>query len=229
MKKISFAVLMMLLAGCISAQQATTTPATQELAKFKAKLMSADYRADIDELSRLKDEVAKLATDRDLGYLAQYWSGFASWRIAMNGANRQMKTEDQKMHLLKAATAFYSSIRLKEDFADSYAAADLVDGWLATVSMGANPDMVAVRERVYLSQALFTRANALDPQNPRVLWAKAAFLQFAPPPYQNIGRAIEVYKQMLDESERRGVDPASPFPDWGKPEALMSLAYAHSK
>ena len=33
---------------------------------------------------------------------------------------------------------------------------------------------------------------------------------------------------MIKEAEQRGVDPASPFPDWGKPEGLMSLAYAHS-
>jgi len=45
----------------------------------------------------------------------------------------------------------------------------------------------------------------------------------------NIARAIEVYKQMLEAAERTGVDAASPLPDWGRPEALMSLAYAHSK
>src|SRR2546422_4280154 len=64
---------------------ATTTAAAQELAKLKAKLMSADYRADIDELSRLRDDVARLGNDQDLGYLAHYWSGFASWRMAING------------------------------------------------------------------------------------------------------------------------------------------------
>src|ERR1700682_4071445 len=69
---------------------ATSTPTAQGLAKLKAKLMSADYRADIDELSRLRDEAARLGNDRDLGYLAHYWSGFARWRLAINGARPHM-------------------------------------------------------------------------------------------------------------------------------------------
>jgi hypothetical protein len=40
--------------------------------------------------------------------------------------------------------------------------------------------------------------------------------------------AIDGYQQMLKEAERRGTDAGSPLPDWGKPEALMSLAYVHS-
>ncbi len=213
-----------------SAQEGTTTPAALELTKLKAKLMSADYRADLDDLSRLRDEVARLGSDRDLGYLAHYWSGFASWRMAINGANHEMKAEDLKTHLQKAATGFYSSLRLKDDFADAYAAAALVNSWLATFYMGSNPDGVAVRERVSLSQALFARTSALDPENPRVLWAKGAFLLYAPESQGgNVARAIEVYRRMLEAAERRGVNAASPLPDWGKPEALMSLAYAHSK
>ena len=205
------------------------TPAAQELAKLKAKLMSADYRADIDELSRLRDEVAQLGNDRDLGYLAHYWSGFASWRMAINGVNHGMKAEELKTNLQKAATEFYAGMRLKDDFADAYAAAASVNSWLATFYLGSNPDMVTVRERASLSFALLNRASALDPANPRVLWTKGAFLQFAPAPYQNIARATEVYRQMLKEAERRGVNAASPLPDWGKAEALMSLAYAHSR
>jgi hypothetical protein len=96
--------------------------------------------------------------------------------------------------------------------------------------MGSNPDMVAVRERMSLSRALFSRANALEPDNPRVLWAKGSFLLFAPESQGgSVARAIDVYKQMIKEADRRGVNAASPLPDWGKPEALMSLAYAHSQ
>ena len=45
----------------------------------------------------------------------------------------------------------------------------------------------------------------------------------------SIPRAIEVYRRMLEAADRRGVNPGSPLPDWGKPEALMSLAYAHTR
>ena len=53
-----------------AAPEGTTTPAAQELTKLKAKLMSADYRADIDELSRLRDEVARLGNDREVARAA---------------------------------------------------------------------------------------------------------------------------------------------------------------
>jgi hypothetical protein len=63
-----------------------------------------------------------------------------------------------------------------------------------------------------------------------VLWAKGSFLLFAPESQGgSVARAIDVYKQMIKEADRRGVNATSPLPDWGKPEALMSLAFAHSQ
>src|SRR5262249_16041957 len=86
------------------------------------------------------------------------------------------------------------------------------------------------QERLALSQTLFERASALDPENPRVLWAKGAFLLYTPASQGgSTAGAIQVYRHMLEMSEQRGVTPASPLPDWGKPEALMSLAFAHSR
>ena len=193
-----------------------------ELAKLKANVMSADYRGDITELARLRDEIAKRRDDGNLTYLAKYWSGFASWRIAINGANHGLKTDELKTNLLNAAADFYSSMQLKDDFVDGYAAAALVNGWLCTFYV--QSDQVAFRERLALSQVWYTKATALDPKNPRVLWMKGAFKIYSPKP--DIAGALEAYQQMLAESEKRGVNAASPSPDWGKPEALMSLAFA---
>lgn len=185
----------------------------QDLPKLKAQVMSADYRADLKELARLRDELAKSPKD----YLARYWSGFASWRIAMNGANHGMKSDELQTNLESAAADFYASIQLKDDFADGYAAASLVNGWLAVFGSS--------RERIALSSMLLAKAKALDPKNPRVLWGVGAVYLYSP--NGSIPKAIETYREMLKEAEKRGVDAASPLPDWGKPEALMSLAYAH--
>ena len=38
--------------------------------------------------------------------------------------------------------------------------------------------------------------------------------------------AIEIYRRMSEVSPAVS-DASSPLPDWGKPEALMSLAFAH--
>ncbi|HYS54854.1 MAG TPA: hypothetical protein VER58_13940 [Thermoanaerobaculia bacterium] len=196
------------------------------MAKFKAKVMSADYRGDLPELARLRDELAQWPKDRELAFLARYWGGFASWRIAMNGANHQMPKEEQVVNLKNAASEFYRAMQAKDDFADAYAAAAGVNGWLANTYNGPTPDRPSMMERVYLAYALLTKATTLEPTNPRVLWIKGGFIQYAPG--GSVERAIATYKQQRDEAERRGVDPASPLPDWGKPEALMSLANAHS-
>ncbi|HUJ12514.1 MAG TPA: hypothetical protein VL284_01895 [Thermoanaerobaculia bacterium] len=207
----------------LAAPKIAATPATAsaELAKLKARVMSADYRADFDELARVRDELAGWPNDRDGAYLAHYWKGYASWRIAINGASHSMKGEDLAKNLKSAAADFYASIRLNVDFADAYAAVTMVNSWLGTFSMS---DPAALRERISLSQALLARAAALDPKNPRMLWARGAFLLY--PPASKTAEAIDTYKEMLAEAERRGEDPSSPLPDWGKPEALMSIAYA---
>jgi len=90
--------------------------------------------ADLAGLARLRDEVAPLEGDPALGYLAHYWAGFASWRIAINGASHQMSAEDLKANLQRAKVDFEASIQQKDDFADAHAAAFLrvPDGRLAS-------------------------------------------------------------------------------------------------
>ena len=197
------------------------------LVTAKPKLMSADYRGDLDELARLREEVLPLADDPALGYLAHYWAGFASWRIAINGANQGMSIPDLIANLEKAAANFETSIRLKDDFADGYAAAAGVNGWLGAFDMRNNP--AETPERIKKFWSLLNRATELGPDNPRVLWVKAVPLLVLPPDKGgNLNGAIELYRRM-DEVSQATSDAASPLPDWGKPEALMSLAFAHLK
>lgn len=196
----------------------------RHLVAAKPKLMSADYRADLEELARLREEVARLTDDAALGYLAHYWAGYASWRIAINGASRGMSTENLQAHLERAGTDFEASIRRKEGFADAHAAAAGVYSWLAAFYRN---DPAAMRERIEQSKRLLARAMELEPDNPRALWVKAAPLLFLPPEQGgNVSRAIEIYHRM-DEISPAATDAGSPLPDWGKPEALMSLAFAH--
>ena len=199
---------------------------TPDLVRAKAQIMAADYRGDLVELARLRAELDPWPEQQELAYLAAYWRGFASWRIAINGASRGMKSEDLANHLKVAAADLFTSVRLKQDFADAYAAASMVSSWLAGFSVATDP--AAAKERLSLARALQARAQALDPRNPRVLWARGAFLLFAPESAGgSIVRAIDVYREMLDEADRRPANATSPLPDWGKPEALMSLAFAH--
>jgi hypothetical protein len=106
------------------------TPAIRQLIAAKARLMAADYHADLAELARLRDQVALLGEDPATGYLVHYWSGFASWRLAINGASHGMSRDDLRTHLERAATELDAAIRLRDDFADAYAAAAGVNSWL---------------------------------------------------------------------------------------------------
>ena len=197
--------------------------AERRLVTAKPRLMSADYRADLDELARLREEVAPLADDPALGYLAHYWAGFASWRIAINGASRGMSAQDLEAHLERAGADFEASLRLRDDFADAHAAAAMAVSWLAGFH---SKDPAAMQEQWQKSRGLLKRARELEPNNPRVLWAVGATYLFSPPQYGgSLEHAVETYRRMLEVSET--TNAASPLPDWGKPEALMSLAFAH--
>ncbi len=210
-----------MLVACLHA-----VPRSQDLrlVTAKEKIMSADYRADLDELRRLRAEVLPVAGDPALGYLAHYWAGFASWRLAINGVNRGMSSEDLKSNLTAAAADFETSIHLRDDFADGYAAASLVKSWLASFHRG---DAAAVRELITSSRQMLARAKELAPKNPRVLWALGGSLLFTPVEYGgNPEHAIETYRRMVQAAEAER-PASSALPDWGKPEALMSLAYAH--
>ena len=66
----------LLLEACLQPAPVQPGPAAgdaaRHLAMMKPKLMSADYRADLEELARLREEVVPLADDPALGYLAHY-------------------------------------------------------------------------------------------------------------------------------------------------------------
>lgn len=198
----------------------------QVLVTAKPRLMSADYRGDLAELASLREQVLPLTDDPAVGYLAHYWAGFASWRIAINGANQKMGAEDLIANLEKAAASFESAVRLKGDFADGYAAAASVNGWLGAFDMSRNKS-TETPERIKKFWQLLERAKELEPDNPRVLWVQAVpFLILPPDKGGDLNRAIELYRRM-DAVSPAASDAGSPLPDWGKPEALMSLAYAH--
>jgi len=212
-------------AGCLHAR-ARPAPGTRpaaRLAEAKARVMTADYQADLPGLARLREELAPLRTDPDLGHLAWYWSGFASWRIAINGSSKGMAQPELKANLEAALLDFQAAIGAREPFADAHAAAASVVGWLAAFHGG---DGAAVREHLVRAVAFLARAKELEPDNPRVLWVEAAPYLFLPAERGgNPRRAIELYRRMLEVA--RPEDPGSPLPDWGRPEAHMSLAFAH--
>jgi hypothetical protein len=194
------------------------------LVSAKAEAMSADYRADLAGLAALRGRLTAFRDDPELGYLAAYWSGYASWRIAMNGAaSARMSRDELITNLERAAADFEASIATKDGFADAYAAAASVHGWLLTFYLD---DLAVRRPHAVAAARLLARAKELEPANVRVLWVEGGNLVFRPAAYGGDFEAgMAVYRTIV--ATAGPLEPDSPFPDWGKAEAVMSLAYGH--
>ena len=214
--------LLTLSAACAgSARKADTE---RRLLKAKAQIMAADYRANLAELARVRDQMVPLSDDPQWGYLARYWAGFASWRLAINGVNRGIAPGDVKAHLERAAIDLDAAINLRDDFADGYAAAASVNGWLGTMQGGA---VAKFRELVTRARQQLARAKELAPANPRVVWVESMTLSGTPVAYGgNPERALQILRQSLQVGDFTAL-PTSPLPDWGKPETLMALAWGN--
>ena len=212
--------------SCVtSAAIARPSRVERKLVTIKAALMSADYRADLPELKSLRTRAAELSDDPNFGYLADYWSGFASWRLVINGVSAKMAPEEAKAQLARAVVDFETSIRKKTDFADSYVGAAAVHGWLAAYN---HADEAAMNKEIEAFKRFLNRGLELDPTNPRALWIEAVpFIVLPPERGGNVDRAIELYQKMFEDAGP--LRPESPLPDWGKVEALMSLANADLK
>ena len=216
--------LLAIVPGLLTVVSATSAPAEQELAAVKARIMAADYAADLPALARLRETASLWWGDPQVGHLARYWSGFASWRLAMNGASSGMKSDALQVHLERALADLETAAHLRASFADAWAAAASVQGWLGGL---AGSDLDAARARWDRMREQLSRAKALEPENPRVLWVAGGLFLFQPVAAGgSTERAIEIYRRMLALSPRTQ-EAGSPLPDWGRPEALMSLAYAH--
>jgi hypothetical protein len=216
-----FACILHLLASACSSMPTATT--ARKLTTLKAETMSADYHGDLAALARLRGRAAALAADPQLGYVARYWTGYASWRIAINGANAKMSQEDLHSHLARAAADFDAVVRERPDFVDGYAAGAGVYAWLPWFFPEGSD---ARQHNLDRSRALLKRAREMAPDNPRVAWILGGVYLYAPPAMGgDPKRALEIYAHAIDVAP--ATDPTSPLPDWGKPELLMSLAYAH--
>ena len=64
-----------------------------------------------------------------------------------------------------------------------------------------------------------------DGGNPRVMMLRAMSLIFAPPPYGNRDKGLELWHQAIKRFETERPEPLSP--DWGNVEALAWLGGAH--
>ena len=194
----------------------------RKLVSTKAALMSADYRADLTQLRRLREQLAPLRNDAQMGYLADYWAGYASWRLAINGTSKNMTSADLKANIADAIADFEAAIKLQDDFADGLSAAASAHLWLGSIT----DEPAAAHDHFVRGAQLLARALKLEPDNPRVLWVEGGNYLATPVKFGgDPARAEKIYAREVEVAPSVVAD--SPLPDWGRAEGWMSLAYAH--
>ena len=187
----------------------TAAPRPATLVDVKARAMRAGYAADLQTLSdAARDARAIAAADPAQAALAHYWAGYAFWQRAVNDVNLKL---DPAADRAAALTELEAALAARESFADAHTLVAWLHGWLWT----ADPENKEAHQKALIAH--HARAKELEPDNPRVLWSYAIALQFRDKP-----KAM----QLMDTLTRRpDTHMASADPDWGLPEAVMTLAW----
>ena len=208
MRPASFKLILAIALACTSA----ATPGSRLLA-VKAKAMNAGYSADLTALAEAARDARAIAAERpELAAMAHYWAGYALWQRAVNDVNRKVDPAADRDAALAELDA---ALAAREKFADAHALAAWLHGWFFMANEGDKD------EHRKVMRAHLARARELEPDNPRVLWVYAYALQRA-----DRDKSFRTF----DELTRRPDTPApqSLQPDWGVPEATMTLASIHS-
>ena len=200
--------------------------------KLVKQIQRADYEGDRAALKRLHDELADFRNSKELAAQVQYWQGFALWRRAINGFNEQIDRQELQADLKHATDEFNEAERQRPNFVDAKVGQLSCIGMLGASMIQGNrerlkdPDIQAMLTKI---MQLIKEADAIDPQNPRLVWAKGPSIWHVP--VEKGGgpqKVIEMYEKELDLIQQHKItnstDPLEP--SWGEAELLMSLAWS---
>jgi hypothetical protein len=211
-------------AGAPSARAAGVSH--DEAAAIVSQIRRADYEGDRAALKRLYAQLAPVDDNKALGSRVRYWRGFAMWRRVINGFNESVDVKEQGEDLTRAVEEFSAASRLDPFFIDPKAGEISCLGMLGFLVYRAQPDRQ--RELFTQERAVLNEAQAIDPENPRLLWVSGAVIWFTPPERGGgQDKAIAMYQKGLDtiRKTKASTDPLEP--SWGEPEMLMNLAWSN--
>ena len=198
------------------------------LGELAAAVLSADYRGDRAELTRLDAELGGL----DAGTLndyRDYWRGFALWRRAMNGFNEKPAPEDLDADLVKALERFQAALVRHPDWDEVKSA--MLGAWGNRIYL-AGQDAERRKKLFEESGTFYKWVMGYQGDNPRVLWIKGGLQMVVPPASGgDWTKAAATLRKGVSAAwvEASGTPPPPPWaPSWGGAENLMNLAYLHS-
>jgi len=207
---------------------AGVTPAEEtreQAARIVARIQRADYEGDRAAMQRGYEDLKPFIENHELASHIRYWRGFAQWRQAINGFNDAVDPKELEQNLNTAPDEFKIAMEQDPKFVDAKVGTISCLGFLFFVHREDEARRKERRERIL---ALVKEADEMAPDNPRLIWVRG-------PIYWNTtveqgggqDKMIQVFEKALENYWK--IEPSrDPLePSWGKPELLMSLAYAH--
>jgi hypothetical protein len=197
----------------------------QAAARIVAQIQRADYEGDRAAMQCGYDELKPFVEDGKLASRVRYWRGFAQWRRAINGFNDAVDPKELEQNLNTALDEFKIAMEKDPKFVDAKVGSISCLGFLFFVHREDEARRKERRERIL---ALVKEADEMAPDNPRLIWVRGP-IYWNTPVEQGGGqdKMIQVFEKALENYWK--IEPSrDPLePSWGKPELLMSLAYAH--
>lgn len=183
---------------------ASTSALAADWADLEGRIQFAWFTEDV---RALRGTLASLASRADTDALHDYYLGLGEYRVLL------LTLERDKDAAKAAAEACVDHLDAangaRRDFADGLALQAACQALLATLKPWKAP-LLGPR-----SDALFSRAQALAPRNPRVLLLEALADKDLERAHGKLLAAVEAF-----EGERQRV---APTPSWGAPEAYAQL------
>ncbi|HEX8898227.1 MAG TPA: hypothetical protein VF751_05980 [Chthoniobacterales bacterium] len=197
----------------------------QQAIEIVTRIQRADYEGDRPTLKKCYDALAPLVDNRELGSRIRYWRGFARWRDGINAGNESVDPNEMEKLFLAGADEFKSALAIDPEFVDAKVG---IISCLGHVVYFHRNEKERAQEMVKPIFALVSEAKAAAPDNPRLLWVLGPVLFYTPPEKGGgVDKVIENYERGLAICSQPKPPADNLEPSWGKPELLMSVAYAY--
>jgi tetratricopeptide (TPR) repeat protein len=209
-----------LMAVCLAVSASAMTAGDRQ-SEFRAAIQLArdgDLQADWDKMLDARARFAAFADDQDLAALAHYYLGYTDWRLSSLafvavGQVAQARLIERAMASLEVA------IQKRPAFPDAHALLAACAG----IRVAAKPDLG--EQLLPRARAAWQAALPAGAGNPRVVLLRAIGLTFAPPPYGDRQKGLEMWREAITLFEKDRPEPL--MPDWGFAEAVAWLGGAH--
>jgi tetratricopeptide (TPR) repeat protein len=201
----------------------------EQVIKIVIQIQRTDYEGNRAALKSLYGQLAPFVENKELAARVQYWRGFALWRRAINGFNDNIDPAELQADLQRALDEFDDTARKDPGFLDARIGALSCIGFLAYSLRQQDPVNARLPELMAQARQLWKDAEAVAPENPRLLWVVGPMDWNIPPEHGGgQAKAMEVYEKGLVAIRNHKPTASDPLePSWGEPELLMNLAWSN--